>query len=169
MCGGVSCLKHPFSYLCASLPQKQRYYSIDDLEEEEVSSRSGGERQFEDEEEEYYAYGNGASGQDDVQSPRRIAFADDCNGNGYANNSPSPTTPGRETADIDYHIFRSLNYGPEQQAVYSREMAQGAAACCPNGCCEGRVRRQPIDRLLQMEEETVQRLENAQYELKCAQ
>eukprot|EP00970_Alexandrium_tamarense_P014199 scaffold3941_cov201-Alexandrium_tamarense.AAC.31 len=72
-------------------------------------------------------------------------------------------------SDIDYRIFRSLNYGPEQQAVYSREMAQGAAACCPNGCCEGRVRRQPIDRLMEMEEATIDRLENAQYQLQCAQ
>jgi hypothetical protein len=74
-----------------------------------------------------------------------------------------------EASDLDYRIFRSLNYGPEQQAVYSREMAQGAAACCPHGCCEGRVRRQPIDRLLEMEEATIQRLENAQEQLQHAQ
>jgi len=48
-------------------------------------------------------------------------------------------------------------------------MAQGAAACCPNGCCEGRVRRKAIDRLLEMEESTIQRLENAQKELQLAQ
>ena len=75
--------------------------------------------------------------------------------------------PAVRNEDID--VFTSLNYGPEQQAVYSREMAQGAAACCPNGCCEGRVRRQPIDRLLEMEDETICRLEKAQYELQCAQ
>jgi hypothetical protein len=74
-----------------------------------------------------------------------------------------------EASDLDYRIFRSLNYGPEQQAVYSREMAQGAAACCPHGCCEGRVRRQPIDRLLEMEEATIERLENAQEQLQHAQ
>ncbi len=73
------------------------------------------------------------------------------------------------TADVDFAIFKSLNYGPEQQAVYSREMAQGAAACCPNGCGEKRVRRLPIDRLLEMEDETIVRLEKAQYELQCAQ
>jgi len=73
------------------------------------------------------------------------------------------------TSEVDIRIFKSLNYGPEQQAVYSREMAQGAAACCPNGCCEGRVRRSPIDKLLAMEEATIERLENAQYELQCAQ
>ena len=74
-----------------------------------------------------------------------------------------------EATDLDYRIFRSLNYGPEQQAVYSREMAQGAAACCPNGCGEGRVRAQPIDRLLEMEEATIERLENAQEQLQQAQ
>ncbi len=73
------------------------------------------------------------------------------------------------SSDVGYLIFRSLNYGPEQQAVYSREMAQGAAACCPNGCCEGRVRKLPIDRLIEMEDATILRLEKAQYELQCAQ
>lgn len=72
---------------------------------------------------------------------------------------------GENPTDADYRIFESLNYGPEQQAVYSREMAQGAAACCPKGCCEGRVRRQPIDKLLEMEDATISRLQNAQYEL----
>jgi hypothetical protein len=48
-------------------------------------------------------------------------------------------------------------------------MAQGAAACCPNGCCEGRVRREAIDRLLEMEIKTIERLENAQKELQQAQ
>ena len=72
-------------------------------------------------------------------------------------------------SDIDARIFRSLNIGPEQQAVYSREMAQGAAACCPNGCCEGRVRRKPIDSLLEMEAEAIERLTDAQAELQMAQ
>lgn len=81
-----------------------------------------------------------------------------------SNGNDKPTV---RNEDID--VFTSLNYGPEQQAVYSREMAQGAAACCPNGCCEGRVRRHPIDRLLEMEDETICRLEKAQYELQCAQ
>ena len=74
------------------------------------------------------------------------------------------------SSDVDYRIFQSLNYGPEQQAVYSRSMSQAAATCCPNGyCCDGRVKRQPIDRLEQMEIETVDRLKNAQMALQCAQ
>ena len=35
--------------------------------------------------------------------------------------------------------------------------------------CSGRVRRSPIDKLLEMEKVTIERLENAQYELQCAQ
>ena len=148
-----------------SVINEKRYYSIDDLEEE------GGEH-FDQSEEEYYEGYDGALEQTpSSSSSKRITFANH-DENGYATNNaaevPAPTA-GLETSDIDNQIFKSLNYGPEQQAVYSREMAQGAAACCPNGCCEGRVRRQPIDKLLQMEEATVLRLENAQYELKCAQ
>jgi len=101
-------------------------------------------------------------------SPRMVAFLDD--------EAAPRSTHYREahgttenTADVDIAIFKSLNYGPEQQAVYSREMAQGAAACCPNGCGEERVRRLPIDRLLEMEDETIAKLEKAQYELQCAQ
>ncbi len=33
-----------------------------------------------------------------------------------------------------------LSYGPEQTAVYSKEFARGAAACCPNGCREEKIR-----------------------------
>jgi len=101
-------------------------------------------------------------------SPRMVAFLDD--------EATPRSTHYREaygttenTADVDIAIFKSLNYGPEQQAVYSREMAQGAAACCPNGCGEERVRRLPIDRLLEMEDDTIAKLEKAQYELQCAQ
>lgn len=33
-----------------------------------------------------------------------------------------------------------LSYGPEQTAAYSKEFARGAAACCPNGCREEKIR-----------------------------
>lgn len=155
-----------------SVIREKRYYSIDDIEDDEIDDIDVGMDSFEegeDQDEYYEPYG--ASVGEQTPTSKKITFAD-ANGvdNVYANNTgDSPTTVGRETSDIDYHIFKSLNYGPEQQAVYSREMAQGAAACCPNGFCEGRVKRQPIDKLLQMEAATVERLENAQYELKCAQ
>ncbi len=100
--------------------------------------------------------------------PHRVCFLDDETSTGSQNYREAYGT-NENTADVDFAIFKSLNYGPEQQAVYSREMAQGAAACCPNGCGEKRVRRLPIDRLLEMEDETIVRLEKAQYELQCAQ
>ena len=101
---------------------------------------------------------------DDLLGPPADSKIQHSNVTFESNGNDKPTV---RNEDID--VFTSLNYGPEQQAVYSREMAQGAAACCPNGCCEGRVRRQPIDRLLEMEDETICRLEKAQYELQCAQ
>ena len=141
----------------------QRHYAIDDVDEEgsakshQLPPSSGSICEIQAD-----ASPAGPS------SPRMVAFLDD--------GTTPRTTHYREaygtnenTADVDVAIFRSLNYGPEQQAVYSREMAQGAAACCPNGCGEERVRRMPIDRLLEMEDETIARLEKAQYELQCAQ
>ena len=35
-----------------------------------------------------------------------------------------------------------LAYGPEQTSVYAREVARGAATCCPNGCREQKIREQ---------------------------
>lgn len=142
-------------------PPIQRHYAIDDVDEEgsvksnHFRSPSGSEREVH--------FDAPPSG------PHRVAFLDD--------ETTPPGSPhyreaygtAENTADVDFVIFKSLNYGPEQQAVYSREMAQGAAACCPNGCGEKRVRRLPIDRLLEMEDETIVRLEKAQYELQCAQ
>lgn len=32
-------------------------------------------------------------------------------------------------------------FGPEQMAVFSREMAQAASNCCPHGVGEGRIRK----------------------------
>jgi hypothetical protein len=46
---------------------------------------------------------------------------------------------------------QALSYGPEQTAVYSREFAQGAAACCPHGCREERVRSLDLDDLRELE------------------
>lgn len=111
------------------------------------------------------------------QDRPRVTFLDDDTASGRFQDAETKrqvsqyrqTYGQNDASDLDYRIFRSLNYGPEQQAVYSREMAQGAAACCPHGCCEGRVRRQPIDRLLEMEEATIERLEAAQEQLQQAQ
>ena len=63
----------------------------------------------------------------------------------------------------------SYDFGPEQTAMYSREFAQGASNCCPNGCCEGRVRRATIDELRDMEKEALERVHAANLLLGKAQ
>ena len=68
----------------------------------------------------------------------------------------------------DTHIYDSLEFGPEQAAVYAREFAQSAAPCCPNGCNEGRVRRAPIDRLMEMERIVAVEVHQANLELREA-
>lgn len=50
-------------------------------------------------------------------------------------------------------LVHALSYGPEQTAVYSREFAQGAAACCPNGCREERMHSLNLKQLEELEEE----------------
>jgi hypothetical protein len=161
---------------------KQRYYDIDVVEGDEESLKSSARetsiREIVPSDFQSEQTSSQDLGQDPPQSRPRVTFLDD----ETASNRFQDAELNRQISqyreaygssegpsDLDFKIFRSLNYGPEQQAVYSREMAQGAAACCPNGCCEGRVRRQPIDRLLEMEEATIERLENAQYQLQCAQ
>jgi len=63
----------------------------------------------------------------------------------------------------------SKQYGPEQFAVYSREFAQSAAACCPNGCGERRLRHARIDQLLIMEQEAIAEVQAANDALEKAQ
>lgn len=65
--------------------------------------------------------------------------------------------------------FLSDNFSPEQTAAYSREFHQSAAACCPNGCCEGRLRRAPIDDLRQLEDDAILEVHAANTALKKAQ
>lgn len=159
----------------------QRYYDIDDVDEECAGAKSSSSSSvFESTNSDRDMMSPSVVNSNFTQSRTKVTFLND--------NFPSTSPEYREdeetkiaqhlrgvgkqsenSSDVGYLIFRSLNYGPEQQAVYSREMAQGAAACCPNGCCEGRVRRLPIDRLLEMEDATIIRLEKAQYELQCAQ
>ena len=62
-----------------------------------------------------------------------------------------------------------LQYGPEQFAVYSREFAQSAAACCPNGCGERRLRQARIDELLIMEQDAIAEVQAANEALEKAQ
>lgn len=67
--------------------------------------------------------------------------------------------------EFDEHVYEAMQFGPEQTAVYSREFAQAAAPCCPNGCREDRVRRASIDELLAMEREMAKEVHKANLEL----
>jgi hypothetical protein len=71
--------------------------------------------------------------------------------------------------EVEANYLLSFNFGPEQFAVYSREFAQSAAACCPNGCGERRLRRYPIDDLLIMEQEAIAEVQAANAALAEAQ
>jgi len=62
-------------------------------------------------------------------------------------------------------LFLNPELGPEQAAVYSRELAQSAAQCCPNGCCEDRVMRARIDELNVREQEAVSQVQEAYADL----
>jgi hypothetical protein len=71
--------------------------------------------------------------------------------------------------EVEANFLLSFNFGPEQFAVYSREFAQSAAACCPNGCGERRLRRARIDELLIMEQEAIAEVHAANAALEIAQ
>lgn len=71
--------------------------------------------------------------------------------------------------EVEANYLLSFNFGPEQFAVYSREFAQSAAACCPNGCGERRLRRNRIDELLIMEQEAIAEVQAANTALAEAQ
>jgi len=72
--------------------------------------------------------------------------------------------------DVDQsNLFISFEFGPEQTAVYSREFAQSAAACCPHGMFEGRIARMRIDDLRELEEDAKEEVHTANLLLRQAQ
>ena len=71
--------------------------------------------------------------------------------------------------DVVSLLVQAMKYEPEQTAVYSREFAQGASACCPTGCAEKRTRDLRIDELLELEMEVKSLVEESFTELKHAQ
>jgi hypothetical protein len=68
--------------------------------------------------------------------------------------------------EADERIYETICYGPEQAAVYSREFAQAASPCCPNGCREGRVLNARMEELLEMEKRLISEVQEANVELK---
>jgi len=69
------------------------------------------------------------------------------------------------THDLDSQVYETVTFGPEQASIYSREFAQAAAACCPNGCREDRIRNARIDELLELEREATEEVHKANLEL----
>jgi Late exocytosis, associated with Golgi transport len=63
--------------------------------------------------------------------------------------------------EVEELFLSALAFGPEQTAAYSREFAQSAAPCCPNGCFEGGVIEARIDELEELEEIALEEVEAA--------
>jgi len=66
----------------------------------------------------------------------------------------------------DLHALLINRFGPEQTAVYSREFAQSAAPCCPNGCNERKIiNNTNIEELKLLEQEAAEAVLHANQEL----
>ena len=76
---------------------------------------------------------------------------------------------GNDVEEVEDFIFQALDFGPEQQAVYSRKVAQSAANCCPFGCFENRLRRMQLSELELLEKELTASIVDASSMLKEAQ
>ncbi|KAL7557538.1 hypothetical protein ACA910_019251 [Epithemia clementina (nom. ined.)] len=86
--------------------------------------------------------------------------------NSLCNHSQDNNKNNRE--ETEEQMLQALldnQFGPEQTAIYSREVAQSAAACCPNGCWEGAVLHATIDELLELEREAAANVHRANVEL----
>jgi len=75
----------------------------------------------------------------------------------------------RDNVEVEAQFFKALDYGPEQTAIYTRESAQGAAACCPHGCAEERLLTADFQELIDMEKEAVEEVNQANVALLKAQ
>jgi len=47
---------------------------------------------------------------------------------------------------------QSLTFGPSQNSIYQREVAQGASNCCPYGCCQERLHFLEVEDLQEIEQ-----------------
>lgn len=121
------------------------------------------------------SYGNGCGPDDDDESNDDDRKEYDVE-NGLPNHPyPSDQEYVRQVFNTgkfqeeEYEFLKSQKQYPEQTAVYSREFAQSAAPCCPNGCCEDRVRNAEFQELIEMEKEAVEKVAAANRDLKEAQ
>jgi hypothetical protein len=71
--------------------------------------------------------------------------------------------------DVEKNLLHSLNLGPEQTAVYSREFAQGAASIAPYGWNESKVRNASLLVLYEMEKYAAIAVHDASQALRKAQ
>ena len=76
---------------------------------------------------------------------------------------------GDDVEEVEDFMLQALQFGPEQKAVYRREIAQSAAACCPFGCREERLRYLRIDDLIALEKRLRLDIVNASGSLRQAQ
>ena len=72
-----------------------------------------------------------------------------------------------ENPEIYHKFIEALDYGPEQTAIYTRELAQGAAACCPYGCNDHRLEAADFHELLELEKDAIARVQEANNVLKA--
>lgn len=70
--------------------------------------------------------------------------------------------------DVEDLFLEAMEFGPEQTAVYSREFAQSAASCCPNGLFERKLVNASIEELLDLEEEAMEEVQAANKALEKA-
>jgi hypothetical protein len=70
--------------------------------------------------------------------------------------------------EVEDLFLEALDFGPEQTAVYSREFAQSAAPCCPNGCFEEALLDATIDELLDLEQFALEEVQAANKALEAA-
>ena len=87
-------------------------------------------------------------------------------------NNNNTNRPSRRSSSVreDRANRRDSNkghaFGPEQYAIYSREYAQAAAPCCPNGCCENAILNHcTLEELKLLEFEAIMEVRKANEEL----
>ena len=66
-----------------------------------------------------------------------------------------------ENPEVENEFFKALDYGPEQTVMYTRELAQGAAACYPYGCNDGRLNHIDFQELFELENDAVKAVHEA--------
>jgi hypothetical protein len=91
---------------------------------------------------------NKGDGENDisVNSKHRSTYSYNNNNNNVDDNSVA--------INMTQLLDESTIFGPEQSATYSREFAQAASGCCPNGyCLERKVYKLSLEKLIEMKKQ----------------